>query len=156
MLKQKLKKYKIVNVKSLVAAIIAAVVLSGATFSAVRADQFDEQIQALRDASTVSQQNANQWASQARSYQDAVNRLETQINDLQQKIVANQQASDKLQSDIEAKQIEQERQQKILGEDIKTMYLEGQISALEILASSHDLSEFVNREADRTTVQNKI
>lgn len=36
------------------------------------------------------------------------------------------------------------------------MYLEGQISALEMLALSNDLSEFVDRQQYRNAVKNKI
>lgn len=158
MLKQKLEKLRIVNIGKLSTVLIITVVLGVGTLYTgfVRADQFDEQIQALRDQNSVNQQASNQWAAQASSYQDAVDRLEAQINALQQQIVANQQASDTLQVKIDQEQAELEHQQKILGEDIKTIYLEGEISTLEILASSNDLSEFVNRQADRTAVQNKI
>nr|MCW1908746.1 CHAP domain-containing protein [Candidatus Saccharibacteria bacterium] len=48
------------------------------------------------------------------------------------------------------------RQRKILGENIKAMYLEGQISTLEMLASSKDLSEFIDKQQYRTAVQDKI
>lgn len=158
MLKQKIKNYKIANFKSLVSVIIIAAVLAGATIysGVVRADQFDEQIRALQGQNAGLQGQANQLGAQAASYQDQVNKLEAQVNALQQSIVANQKASDDLQVKIEQEQVELEHQQKILGEDIKAMYLEGQISALEILASSNDLSDFVNRETDRVAVQNKI
>jgi surface antigen len=36
------------------------------------------------------------------------------------------------------------------------MYLEGQISTLEILAASRDISDFVNKQVARNAVQNKI
>ena len=122
----------------------------------VRADQYDEQIRALQQQNDVNQQAADDLASRASSYQDAVNRLEEQIDALQQAIVENQSKSDELQKQIELKKIELKHQEHILGEDIKALYLEGEITTLEILASSKDISEFVNREADRTAVQNKI
>jgi peptidoglycan hydrolase CwlO-like protein len=43
-----------------------------------------------------------------------------------------------------------------LGENIKTMYLEGDISTLEVLASSKDLSDFVNKQEYRNSVSNKV
>ncbi|HSX18294.1 MAG TPA: CHAP domain-containing protein [Candidatus Saccharimonadales bacterium] len=158
MLKQKLEKYKIVHIKSLTAIIVIAVVLAGATFygGLVRADQFDAQIQALRDQNAANQQSANQLAAQASSYQDAVNKLQQQIDDLQQAIVSNQKASDELQVKIEAEQIELDHQKHVLGEDIKAMYLEGKISTLEILASSNDLSDYVNKQVSRSAVENKV
>jgi len=44
----------------------------------------------------------------------------------------------------------------LLGSNIRQMYLEGQISTLEMLASSNDLSEFVDRQQYRNSVKNKI
>ena len=53
-------------------------------------------------------------------------------------------------------QAQLDQAKKTLGEDIKAMYLEGQTSTLEILASSNNISEFVNKETYRTDVQNKV
>ncbi|HZP55549.1 MAG TPA: CHAP domain-containing protein [Candidatus Saccharimonadales bacterium] len=158
MLKQKLQKYQIMHVKTLGAVIIFSAVLAGGTVynGLTKADQFDDQINALKQQNAASQSASDQLAAQASSYQDAINKLNEQINVLQGAIVANQKASDDLQAKIDAEQADLEHQQKILAEDIKALYLEGQISTLEILASSHDLSDFVNRETDRVAVQNKI
>lgn len=159
MLKQKVKKSSIANVRTLVVTAVTAFALVGGVFLTnvhTRADEFDAKIRALQNQNDKNQAASSDLADKATSYQDKVNKLEQQINDLQQKIVANQKASDVLQAKIDKEQKDLENQQAILAEDIKTMYLEGQISTLEILASSHDLSDFVNKEADRVAVQNKI
>ncbi len=160
MLKQKIKKHQSINLKLLLLTGVVTAVFAGGIFYSnrgpVKADQFDEQIRALQSQNSKNQAHANQLADSASSYQDKINKLEQQINNLQQAIVANQKAADELETKIEKEQKNLENQQAILGEDIKTMYLEGQISTLEILASSHNLSDFVNKEADRAAVQNKI
>ena len=122
----------------------------------VKADQFDQQIQALQSQNASQQQTSQQLGAQASSYQDQVDMLSQQIDGLQQSIVAAQQQSDTLQAEINQKQIDLDQQKKVLGEDIKAMYLEGQISTLEILASSNNLSDFVNKEVGRSAVQNKV
>ena len=158
MLKQKLKN-RFIYSRKIVGVAMVSLVLAGTSIyytGFVRADQYDEQIRALQQQNDVNQQAADDLASRASSYQDAVNRLAEQIDALQQAIVENQSKSDELQKQIELKKIELKHQEHILGEDIKALYLEGEITTLEILASSKDISEFVNREADRTAVQNKI
>jgi len=154
MLKQKPR----TNLRYLLSALFAAAVFGGAAFynGLARADQFDQQIQALQNQNAVDAQNAQQFGAQVSNYQDQVNQLEQQIGGLQQSIVTAQQQSDDLQTQINQKQVELDQQKKVLGEDIKAMYLEGQISTLEILASSKNLSDFVNREVDRSAVQNKL
>ena len=122
----------------------------------VRADQFDAQIQQLQQQNASNQVASNDLAAQASSYQDAIDKLQLQINGLQQSIVDNQLASDKLQQQIDQAQADLVQQKQVLGENIKAMYLEGQISTLEILASSNNISDFVNKQEYRNSVQSKV
>jgi surface antigen len=147
-----------VNVKFLAGAFSLATLLIGATiFTALaRADQFDAQIQALQQQNASNRQASNALAAQADSYQSAIDALEQRINALQQSIVATQQESDQVKQQIAEAQAELDHEKEVLGTNIKTMYLEGQISTLEILASSNDLSDFVNKEEYRTAVQNQV
>ena len=151
-----LKRNQLIRYRSLIA--VVAVVLVGATIynGVAGADQYGEQIQALQQQNAGYQDRVNSLTAEAASYQDAINKLEQQINDLQQAIVANQQASAKLEEEIKALETELAYQRRVLGESIKAMYLEGQISTLEILAASRDLSDFVNKQVARNAVQNKI
>lgn len=159
MLKQKLQLG--LSLRSLAGSLLLIVALVGATtYSAFNglavADNIDAQIQALENQNTSNQANSAQLGAQAANYQDQVNKLDAQINGLQQSIVSNQHKSDDLQQQIIAKQAELDHQKTVLGENIKAMYLEGQVSTLEILASSNDLSDFVNKEVNRGVVQNKV
>lgn len=152
------KRNKTIRFKSLVTALVLAVAVVGGTIysGVVGADRFDEQIDQLQDQNSSYQSRVDQLTAEAESYQDVINKLEAQINSLQQAIVANQQASIKLEKEIKAKEAEIEHQRNVLGQSIKAMYLEGQISTVEILAASRDLSDFVNKQVARNAVQNKI
>ncbi len=156
MLKQKINSS--VRIRHFLGTLALGITLSASIFAGaiVRADQFDAQIQALQQDNAAKRQAANQLAAQASSYQDAVDRLSTQINSIRQTILDYQHQSDDIQKQIEADQIELDHQKTVLGENIKTMYLEGQISTLEILASSKDLSEFVDKQQYRNSVQTKV
>ncbi len=158
MQKFQIRARRAIKLRPLAVVFVVAAVLAGGIFftGAVKADQFDQKIKALERQNAASQSRANRLADRASSYQDAVNRLDSQINKLQAQIVANQVASQKLQALIKKKKAELEHQRQVLGENIKAMYLEGEISTLEILASSNDLSEFVNKEVSRNAVQNKV
>lgn len=121
-----------------------------------QADQFDEKIRELQAANSANQQNVNQLQVQADSYQGEINRLQGEINALQEQIRANESKRDDLQKQIEAAQIELDKQKALLGESIKAVYVEGQITTLEMLASSKDLSEFLDKQQYRSTIQEKI
>lgn len=154
MLKQKVRKLFFAN--KLIAILLLGVVLAGSGFSLVSADQFEEQIKALQNQNAAHQANANQLANQAASYQDVIDKLATQISNISHAILDNQNQSNALQKQIDEQQAELIRQKQLLGQNIKAMYLEGQISTLELLASSSDLSDFVNQQQYRASVRDKV
>ncbi len=157
MLKQKFINKISHVIKSTPTLIITLVVASGALIAPrVQADQFDAKIQALQQANAAKQQAKSQLGAEASSLADALNKLQVQINALQAQIDANKAKVADLEKQISDAEIELAKQKLVLGENIKAMYLEGQITTLEMLASSNDLSEFVDKQQYRNTVQNKI
>lgn len=122
----------------------------------VRADDYDAQIKQLQQENADKNASLDQLGAQAVSLQDQISKLQQEIAALEAQIAANQAKSDDLQKQIVAAEAELVKQRKVLGENIKTMYLEGQISTLEMLASSKDLSDFVDRQQYRDSVQAKI
>ncbi|PIZ61643.1 hypothetical protein COY17_03955 [Candidatus Saccharibacteria bacterium CG_4_10_14_0_2_um_filter_52_9] len=152
--KQKFSKTVLIRVRAFILVLAALGIAGGASIA--HADQFDEQINALRVQNNDAQSLVNNLANQAGSYQGAINQLQAQISALQAALNANlaQQAS--LQQQINEAQAKIDQQKKFLGEDIKTMYIDGQLSTIEELATSKNLSDYVDREEYRTTVQNKI
>ncbi len=121
-----------------------------------KADQFDDQIRQLNQQNVENKKSVIALQIQADSYQDAINKLQDQINTLLAQIKTNEQKRDELQKQIDEAQAELDKQKKVLGENIKAMYLEGQISTLEMLASSKDLSDFVDKQQYRNSVKDKI
>lgn len=138
-------------------AVAASVVLTASVLTpGASADQFDEQINALRGQNAIAQESVNSLQGQANSYQDAINKLQVQIDGILAQISANQAEQERLQAEITAKQAEIDRQKTMLGEGIKAMYEDGQITTIEMLATSNNLSEFVDKEEYRNAVQNNI
>ena len=155
--KQKMKNRQI-SLKLSVPILALTTILAGGFIITpiVRADQFDDQIRALNSDTAVKAQNKAQLGAEAASLTDVINKLQAQINDLQAKINDNQAKNVELQKQIAAAEAELAKQKKLLGEDIRAMYLEGQISTLEMLASSKDLSDFVDKQQYRNSVKDKI
>lgn len=147
--KKELIKFPVLFVASLL-------VIASASFPAARADTIEQQIKALQ-AENASNQNAiNDLQSQAVSYQDAINRLNAQINLLQRQIDDNTSKQQVLQQQIQQKQVELEQQRVALGQDIKSMYVNDDMSTVEMLATSKDLNHFVDAETYRSAVQARI
>lgn len=114
------------------------------------------QIDSLSSQNDTKQQAVSSLTSQAASYQQQIDRLNSQISSLQGEIDANHAKQSKLGAEIKEKQRELDQQKQALGEDLKAMYVSGQMSTVEMLATSKSLSDFVNASTYSTAVQNKI
>jgi surface antigen len=133
--------------------VIAGMIGGGAL---VHADQYDAQIQALNEQNGTARSALGGLQAQASSYQDAINQLQAQIDAIQAALSANQAQQASLQQQITDAQAKIELQKQYLGEDIKAMYVDGQLSSIEQLATSRNLSDYIDKEEYRTSVQNKI
>lgn len=143
--------------RAAVSTAVIAVLVSGLVWSGFAgADQYQEQINQLQAQNNTNRSQSVQLAAIATSYQDAIVKLQAQIENLQQAIVTSQKQSDDLQKQIDAAEAELDHQREVLGKNIKAMYLEGKVSTLEILASSNDLSDYVNKAEYRNSVQSKV
>jgi peptidoglycan DL-endopeptidase CwlO len=147
-----------VRIKFLVMTLMIGTLLAAGTLvgGQVKADQFDAQINALQQQNNGLQSQSDSLAATASTYQQAINALAAQINSIQANIVNTQNEIDALQQEIDQAQAELAQEKQVLGDNIRTMYLEGDITTLEILASSKDLSDFVNKQEYRNSVADKV
>ncbi len=163
-IRNNMKKQKILSVlkrmqpthKVLVAGIVGVFVLAGVVAPFARADQYEAQIQALNAENGNKRNTQNQLGAEAASLSDTIAKLQAEINAIQQKITDNQNRVNDLNKQIAAAEIELEKQKDLLGETIKAMYLEGDISTVEMLASSKNLSDFFDKQQYRESVRSKI
>ena len=114
------------------------------------------QISNINGQNEQAKQAIGSLQNQASSYQDAISNFQAQINSLQQQIAASQAQQASLQQQIIDAQNKITEEKKFLGEDIKQMYVDGQLSTIEQLATSKNLSDYVDKEEYSTRVQNSI
>lgn len=100
-----------------------------------------------------SQQQLSALAGQATTYQQTISGLQSQISDLQSQISANQAEQATLQQQIVAAQAKLDQEKTVLSDMVRTMYIDGQMSTIEELATSNNLSDYVDKEAYRQQVQ---
>ena len=92
----------------------------------------------------------------AGTYEEAINKLQSQINSIQRQIDISQARQTKLEAQIAAGQKKLDQQKAYLAEDLKVMYVNGEMSSIEMLATSKNLSDFVDAETYRSAVQKNI
>lgn len=114
------------------------------------------QIDSLNAQTNDAQSSLSNLEAQAGSYQAAISVLQSQIDSLNSQIADNQAQQANLQAQIDTAQAELTRQRAGLSQDLKAMYVTGQLSTVEMLATSKNLSDFVDASTYATAVQNKI
>jgi peptidoglycan hydrolase CwlO-like protein/surface antigen len=159
MKKINIPKTKFKKIAGTAGSLIAILILVFAIFPRVqeaRAESVQDKINALQRENAQYQSAIARLASEATSYEDAINKLKAQIDTLQGQINASTKEQERLQNEITEAEKELTKQKALLGKNIKAMYLEGDISTIEMLASSKDLSEFVDKAQYRNSVKDKI
>lgn len=137
--------------------LVSCLVVGAALLSPlVRADQYDSQINALEQQNVSAQNTLNGLLAQANGYQATINQLQAQIAGLQANITANQAKQADLQNQIVAAQAELEHEKSVLANDIRSLYVSGQITPIEMLATSSSLSDYVDKQEAYLAVQSKI
>lgn len=136
--------------------IVGALTLSLFVLSPVLADRFQQQINELQGENSQTQAEVNALKVEANGLEATISALQQQINGLQAEINANEAKKADLENQIKAAEDELLKQKKILGENIKQIYYDDQLSTLEVLASSSDLSEFVDKQEYRNVLSDKI
>lgn len=154
-----IKKYPIAARRlkpSVIPVVLAIFLFSFSGAALVGADRFDEQINSLSQQNGQLQQTKEHLNIEAETVQSKIAELQARITGLEYEIQLNKNKVESLQQQIAVAETELAKQRKVLGQNIKIMHHEGQTSTLEILASSKDISEFVDKETYRQAVMQKI
>jgi len=134
-------------------AIATALQLAG---NAVHADQYDDQINAIQSEVDQYQAQANQYHKKADSLQAAVSALTAEKNAIQAQLDLSQAKFDKLTSDIAKNKEKLKDNQRALGDIIADLYVDGEISPLEMLASSKNVGEYMDKNTYQSSVRDKL
>lgn len=126
------------------------------TNNAVHADQYDDQINAIQNQVNQYQAQADKLHQKAGSLQAAVNALTAEKNAIQARLDLSQKRFNKLTSDIAKNKEKLKDNQKALGDIIADLYVDGDVSPLEMLASSKNVGEYMDKNTYQSTVRDKL
>jgi septal ring factor EnvC (AmiA/AmiB activator) len=122
----------------------------------IHAQSIQDRIDALNRENSSNKLKVEKLRDVAVSYEDAIKQLEHDIEKKEKEINLSSQRQEKLKQEIKVAEQELVKQRDLLGQNIRAMYVEGDMSTIEMLASSNDLSEYIDREQYRNSVKNKI
>lgn len=121
-----------------------------------RADEFDERIAIIQRQIEDFKSQASSLKDRADSLQKELESLTVQRNVIQGQINLKQAEYDKLVNEITETEKKIANNQDALGDTIADLYVSSDISPLEMLASSNDLSDYVDKEEYRNSIKESI
>jgi len=122
----------------------------------VFADSFDDQIRALQQDVARYQNEANSLRAQADTLQNALSALNAEMSALQNQINLKEAELAKINDTIIKTEERLENQKKLLAGNLRSMYLEGQVSSLEMVASSKSISDFIDKQEYRNKIRDQV
>lgn len=144
------KSFLIVSI--IVMALVAPLQLAGRVF----ADKYDDQINALQQDVQKYQNQAAALSAQARTLQSELARISSEKAAIQAQVDLSQATYDKLVFDIAATEKSIKENQDALGQTIADLYVDGDISPIEMLASSKNISDFLDKQAYRNSIRDQL
>lgn len=141
---------------------VVAFILAGATTASyfkaqpAAADQYDDKINQLQASMAQYQAAADQLNAQADSLSNALAQITNEKNALQAQVDITQAQYDKLVVQIADTQKQIQDNQDALGTTIADLYVDDEISPIEMLASSQNIGDFLNKQEYRNSVKDSL
>ncbi len=124
--------------------------------NSVRADDYDQKIAQIQAQIDQYQAQAGQLNAQASSLQKELDGLTAQKNIIQGQVNLKQAEYDKLTAQIADNEKKIQEDQDALGATIADLYVASDVSPLEMLASSKNIGDYVDKESYRNSVKDNL
>jgi len=122
----------------------------------VNADQYDDRINALQQDIAKYKAEGDRLNNEAETLQLALAQINNQKSVIQVQINLSQAQYDKLIVDITATEKKIKDSQDTLGVTIANLYVDDKISPIEMIASSGNISEFLDKQEYRNSVRDEL
>ena len=135
---------------------VTLVAMCASFASPALADTLDDKITTLRAQVAQQQTDAANLHTEANNASTRVAQLRAQSAALQSQINLSQAKYAKITATIAENEAKLSNQKVVLSANIKSMYLGGSVSPLQMLASSHNLSDFLDQQQYQDKIKTKI
>ncbi len=135
-------------------AMVAGLVLSPVPVAL--ATNYDAQINALQNQINQNRSAANQKSAEADTLQAKVSQLQAQLNAAQAALDLTRTQIAKTEADIAVNEAELAKQQNNLRDSLRAMYKDRDVTPIEVLASSDNLSDFVGKQQYMQQLKDKV
>lgn len=151
-----MQKQKLSRIAIGVCAVIVAIAGPLQLAQTAHADKYDDKIRAIQQQVSEYQARAGELRQQANTLQAVVAKLTAEKNAIQAQLELNQAQFDKLTADIAINKQKIVDNQSALGGILASLYVDATISPLEMLASSKNVSDYMDKQEYRTAVSERL
>ena len=137
------------------AGVVAATLVTQISLPA-KADKYDDQIRAIQSQIDQYQASSQVLKDKAQSLEKELSQLAIEKQVIQGQVDLSQAQYDKLQNQITATKAKIANNKDALGNIIADMYIDDNISPLEMLASSKNIGDYVDRSSYRSSVSDEL
>ena len=123
---------------------------------ATMADQYDDQIRALKQKVQQTQQAADAKNAEADTLKGKLTSIDAQISAAQQALNLTNAQISQTQIQIDQANKDLEHQQTILKNNLKIIYHKNNINPLEIITSSKNLNNFITKQQYLDAIKKKV
>lgn len=134
----------------------AAVAVAVTPVQPITAADYQDQIKQLKNEVGDLNGTVDQLQLQGNTLEEAIANLKAQIASLQVQISENENKRVDLSKQIVRAEADIETRTVALEDNLRMMYLEGEVSSLEQVASSSSISEFVDKQEYRNKIRDRV
>lgn len=120
------------------------------------ADQYDDRIRALQADMARYQAESDRLNAEANSLANALAQISNEKNAIQAQVNLSQAQYDKLVIEIADTEKKIAENQDALGTTIADLYVDDEVSPVEMLASSQNISDYIDKQEYRSSVQDQL
>jgi surface antigen len=120
------------------------------------ADRFDEQIKQIEGQVSSYQQEAAKLREEGNTLKNAIAGLQAQQDSIQAQINLSQAKKDQLEQQIKDTTAQIEKNQITLTSTLADIYVNGDVSPIEMLASSKNVGDYLDQQEYRSSIRDKV
>lgn len=120
------------------------------------AESLQDQINTLNQQASDQQNQANALHAQADTLANKLAGINQQVKEIRTQLALSRAKSEKLAADIEENKKLLDAKRTTLGENIRAIYQQSQVTPIEMLASSKNFSDFVDKQQYLDTIKAHI
>lgn len=151
-LKSSIKRGSLLAIAAFLVASVPIALLGAPT----RARDFEAEIRAVQNQIDQYNAEASRLSAEANTLQNKVAQLEAEKAGIQAQVDLSQAKYDQLVADIKANEKKIANNQQALGRTMADMYVDNDISPLEMLASSNNIADYIDKQTQRSSVRDSL